>query len=148
MADRGRAWRWTNPVRRERECGTRHSSVTAMPMPVGRRGCTVGWRLTACRHGWSARRAPDGPIGQRLGTIFRDRDELPTSGNLGSTIRAALAESAALIVVCSPAAAQSRWVHSEIEAFQALGRSDRIASFIVDGEPGRTTAEAACFPPR
>ncbi len=89
---------------------------------------------------------PDGPIGQRLGTIFRDRDELPTSGNLGSTIRAALADSAALIVICSPAAARSPWVQSEIEAFQALGRSDRIASFIVDGEPGTSTAEAACFP--
>ena len=89
---------------------------------------------------------PDGPIGPRLGTIFRDRDELPTSGNLGSTIRAALADSAALIVVCSPAAARSPWVQSEIEAFQALGRSDRIASFIVDGEPGASTAEAACFP--
>ena len=90
---------------------------------------------------------PDGPIGQRLGTIFRDRDELPTSGNLGSTIRAALADSAALIVVCSPAAARSKWVQGEIEAFQALGRSDRIASFIVDGDPAASTAEAACFPP-
>ena len=25
---------------------------------------------------------PNGPIGPRLGTIFRDRDELPTSGDL------------------------------------------------------------------
>ncbi|MDB6164257.1 MAG: toll/interleukin receptor protein [Xanthomonadaceae bacterium] len=89
---------------------------------------------------------PDGPIGVRLGTVFRDRDELPTSGDLGATIRAALAESAALIVICSPAAAQSRWVHGEIEAFQALGRSDRIACFIVDGKPGSSEMEASCFP--
>jgi tetratricopeptide (TPR) repeat protein len=89
----------------------------------------------------------DGPIGARLGTIFRDRDELPTSDDLGTTIRAALAESAALIVICSPAAARSRWVHGEIEAFQALGRGDRIACFIVAGEPGATAMETACFPP-
>ena len=89
---------------------------------------------------------PYGPIGSRLGTVFRDRDELPTSGDLGTTIRAALADSAALILICSPAAAQSRWVHGEIEAFLALGRDDRIFCFIVAGEPGASTAEAACFP--
>ncbi|MFL6591249.1 MAG: toll/interleukin-1 receptor domain-containing protein, partial [Luteimonas sp.] len=89
---------------------------------------------------------PDGPIGPRLGTVFRDRDELPTSGDLGTTIRAALADSATLIVICSPAAAKSPWVHREIEAFQALGRGDRIACFIVEGEPGATEMEASCFP--
>jgi eukaryotic-like serine/threonine-protein kinase len=88
----------------------------------------------------------DGPIGARLGTIFRDRDELPTSDDLGSTIRAALAESAAMIVICSPSAARSRWVHGEVEAFQALGRGDRIACFIVAGKPGATDMEAVCFP--
>ena len=90
---------------------------------------------------------PNGPIGPRLGTIFRDRDELPTSGDLSTTIRAALAESAALIVVCSPAAAQSRWVRGEIEAFQALGHSERIACFIVAGEPAAADNASACFSP-
>ncbi|MFS8063174.1 MAG: TIR domain-containing protein [Luteimonas sp.] len=90
---------------------------------------------------------PNGPIGPRLGTIFRDRDELPTSGDLSTTIHAALAESAALIVVCSPSAAQSRWVRGEIEAFQSLGHGDRIACFIVAGEPGSTDNAAACFSP-
>jgi tetratricopeptide (TPR) repeat protein len=89
---------------------------------------------------------PDGPIGTRLGTIFRDRDELPTAGDLGATIRAALAESAALVVICSPTSARSPWVQAEIEAFRALGRGDRIACFIVDGEPG-AGAEGCCFAP-
>ena len=89
---------------------------------------------------------PDGPIASRLGTIFRDRDELPTAGDLGTTIRAALADSAALILICSPAAAKSPWVHREIEAFKALGRGDRIACFIVDGKPDATEMESACFP--
>ena len=87
---------------------------------------------------------PEGPIGPRLGTVFRDRDELPTAGDLGTTIRAALAESAALVVICSPASARSPWVQAEIEAFRALGRGDRIACFIVDGEPG-ADAERCCF---
>ena len=43
-----------------------------------------------------------GRIGPRLGKMFRDRDELPTAGHLGDTIRAALADSEALIVICSP----------------------------------------------
>jgi tetratricopeptide (TPR) repeat protein len=89
---------------------------------------------------------PDGPIGPRLGTIFRDRDELPTAGDLGTTIRAALADSAALILICSPAAAKSPWVHREVEAFRALGHGDRIACFIVDGKPGATEIDSACFP--
>ena len=88
---------------------------------------------------------PDGPIGARLGTIFRDRDELPTAGDLGTTIRAALAESAALIVICSPASARSPWVQAEIEAFRALDRGDRIFCFIVDGDPG--TQGQGCFAP-
>ena len=90
---------------------------------------------------------PDGPIGPRLGTIFRDRDELPTAGDLGTTIRAALAESAALVVVCSPASARSPWVQAEIEAFRALGRGDRIGCFIVDGEPAPDAPERGCFAP-
>jgi tetratricopeptide (TPR) repeat protein len=88
-----------------------------------------------------------GEIGKRLGTFFRDRDELPSSGDLGTTIRAALGESAALIVVCSPAAAQSRWVNAEVEAFRASGRGDRVLCFVVAGEPGSADPARQCFPP-
>ena len=88
-----------------------------------------------------------GEIGPRLGTFFRDRDELPSSGDLGATIREALDDSAALIVLCSPAAARSRWVNAEIEAFHAGGRSDRVLCFVVGGEPGSTDPMLQCFPP-
>ena len=88
-----------------------------------------------------------GPVPARLGPVFRDRDELPTAGDLGSTITAALADSAALVVVCSPAAARSRWVNAEADAFRASGRGDRVFCFVVDGDPtGRDPAQA-CFPP-
>src|SRR3970282_1270142 len=58
-----------------------------------------------------------GVIGPTLGAFFRDREELTAAGDLGATIRAALAESDALVLVCSPAAARSRWVNAEIETF-------------------------------
>src|SRR5688572_13154120 len=92
-------------------------------------------------------RGTHGEIGARLGTFFRDRDELPSSGDLGSTIREALGESAALIVVCSPAAAQSRWVNAEVEAFRASGRGDRVLCFVIAGEPGSSDPAQQCFPP-
>jgi len=88
-----------------------------------------------------------GIIGRRLGTFFRDRDELPSAGDLGATIRAALADSDALVVIGSPAAAQSRWVDAEIEAFQAQGRGDRVLCFVVDGVPGSTDIGQNCFSP-
>jgi len=92
-------------------------------------------------------RGTHGEIGARLGTFFRDRDELPSSGDLGNTIREALGESAALIVVCSPAAAQSRWVNAEVEAFRARGRGDQVLCFVVAGEPGGADPAQQCFPP-
>src|SRR5688500_13990161 len=87
------------------------------------------------------------PIERRLGKFFLDRDELPSSGDLGATIHAALADAQALIVVCSPAAAGSGVVKAEIAAFRASGRGDRIYSFVVAGDPGSRDAALSCFPP-
>lgn len=84
-------------------------------------------------------------IPRRLTPIFRDREELPSSASLSDAINAALAESKAMIVVCSPSAAASRWVNEEIRAFRALGRSDRIFAVIADGEPNADD-ESNCFP--
>lgn len=88
-----------------------------------------------------------GVIERRLGTFFRDRDELPSAGDLGVTIREALTDSEALIVIGSPAAAQSRWVNAEVEAFQASGRGDRVLCFVVGGVPGSGDPAQECFPP-
>ena len=88
-----------------------------------------------------------GVIGPRLGIVFRDREELPTAGDLGATIRTALADSAALIVICSPAAARSRWVNAEVEAFHAGDRGDRVLCFVVAGVPGSHDPAQQCFPP-
>jgi hypothetical protein len=88
----------------------------------------------------------DGPIPQRLFPVFRDRDELNTAASLSASIQEALAQSANLIVLCSPAAVQSQWVNQEILLFKKLGRADRIHALIVDGEASAGSGEA-CFPP-
>ncbi|QIL19977.1 toll/interleukin-1 receptor domain-containing protein [Thermomonas sp. HDW16] len=87
-----------------------------------------------------------GPLPERLSPIFRDRDDLPSAGQLGPQIQAALENSEALVVVCSPNAAQSTYVDAEILTFKRLGRGDRIYAFIVDGEPNSGDANE-CFPP-
>lgn len=92
------------------------------------------------------RQTPLGPVPQRLAPVFRDREELASAHDLGGRVLEALAQSQALIVVCSPQAAASRWVNEEILAFQALGRSERIFCLIVDGEP-RSGDARECFPP-
>lgn len=91
-----------------------------------------------------------GQVPKRLYPIFRDREELPTSANLGSVISRALETSRYLVVICSPRSAASQWVNQEILAFKALGKADRVLALIVDGEPnasGKPGQEALeCFP--
>ena len=87
-----------------------------------------------------------GPIPARLIPIFRDRDELPSAPDLTGRIKEALRDSENLIVICSPRAAKSRYVDQEIESFKRLGRSGRIFSIIVDGDPNAEDPEANCFP--
>ncbi len=90
-----------------------------------------------------------GVIPKRLTPIFRDRDELASANDLGRKVNEAVAQSANLIVICSPRSAASRWVDEEVLAFKRLGRSERIFCLIVDGEPnaselpGRAAKE--CF---
>ena len=92
------------------------------------------------------RRTGAGTVTRRLAPIFRDRDELASSADLGGKVTQALRQSANLIVICSPAAAASRWVNEEIRAFRQLGRSERIFCLLVDGEPG-AGPDHDCFPP-
>ncbi|MBT2144665.1 MULTISPECIES: toll/interleukin-1 receptor domain-containing protein [unclassified Rhodanobacter] len=92
-----------------------------------------------------------GEIPARLAPIFRDRDELASATDLGRKVNEALAQSASLLVICSPNSATSHWVNEEVLAFKRLGRSERIFCLIVDGEPdaselpGRAAEE--CFAP-
>ena len=53
------------------------------------------------------RPAPWGELGPRLPSVFRDRDELATSSDLAAAVKEALADSAFLIVICSPNSART-----------------------------------------
>jgi hypothetical protein len=92
-----------------------------------------------------------GVVPQRLTPIFRDRDELASATDLGRKVNEALAQSANLIVICSPRSATSPWVNTEVLAFKRLGLSDRIFCLIVDGEPNTTDPSdreaEECFAP-
>lgn len=85
-----------------------------------------------------------GVVPERIAPVFRDREDLATATSLGETLTRALEQSASQIVICSPAAARSRWVNEEVLTFKRLGRSHRIFCLIVGGVPG--DAQGECFP--
>ena len=70
-----------------------------------------------------------------LGQIFRDREDLAAAPSLSDAIHAAIAEAEALIVICSPDAAASRWVSEEIALFRSLHPGKPILAAVVCGEP-------------
>src|SRR5581483_11221932 len=94
------------------------------------------------------RTSQDGPLPKRLYPIFRDREELPASTDLGANIKKCLQQSRYLIVICSPSSAKSAWVNEEVRFFQSLGREDRIFSVIVAGEPNASPSASTseCLP--
>lgn len=94
---------------------------------------------------------PNGRIGKHLGKCFRDRVDLGAHHDLGAEIREALDHSAALIVLCSPQSAGSKYVEEEIRYFKSLGRVNQVFAAIIAGEPhaaGKPGLSAAdeCFP--
>ena len=96
---------------------------------------------------------PDGTtLGGSLRPVFRDRDELAGSSELGESLHRALRQSRYLIVICSPNAARSQWVEKEIEVFQSLHGPKNVLALIVDGEPNAISSSGfedhlECFPP-
>jgi tetratricopeptide (TPR) repeat protein len=91
------------------------------------------------------RSTPGGPAPPRFRPIFRDGTELAADPDLVAQIESALRQSAYLIVICSPHAAQSHWVDEEISRFRELHGEARILSVIVEGSPEGDHQN--CFPP-
>lgn len=87
-----------------------------------------------------------GAIPRRLYPVFRDRDELAGSADLGESLRTALAAARCLIVICSPAAARSHWVNEEVRLFKSLYGEQRVFCLVVEGEL-RAGSEHDCLPP-
>jgi len=71
---------------------------------------------------------------KKLKKLFRDREELPLSSNLGDDIHAALKGSEWLICLCSPDYVDSSWCREEIAYFISLGRRDHILTVLVNGK--------------
>ena len=96
--------------------------------------------------------SPDGVVPARVFPIFRDREELAVSADLGANINEALRQSRYLVVICSPRSAKSPWVNQEILNFKRLGRADRLLALIVEGEPYASdgkpgfSVDDECFP--
>ena len=82
---------------------------------------------------------------QNIRPVFKDTSEL-AAGVLAEEIREALDCSKFLIVICSPRAAQSKWVGKEVQTFIDMGRSDKIIPFIIGGSPFSDNPEEECFP--
>jgi tetratricopeptide (TPR) repeat protein len=96
-------------------------------------------------HRLVGRPTPAGPAPKYLRPIFRDRTDMAVDADLAARVDKALADSAYLIVVCSPHAAQSRWVEREIKLFRTTHHASRVLSVIVAGDPEHV--EDNCFPP-
>jgi tetratricopeptide (TPR) repeat protein len=93
----------------------------------------------------------NGVVPRRLTPIFRDEQDLSAGGDLAEEIKAALAASQFLIVLCSPTAATSRWTNAEVESFKRTRPEGCVLAAVAAGEPfasdipGREDEE--CFPP-
>jgi len=90
-----------------------------------------------------------GVVPRRIFPVFRDRDELPTSADLGANLHSALSNARYLVVVCSPRSAKSIWVNAEVEYFKKIHGNSNVLCLIVGGTPGGTGdgEDAECFCP-
>ncbi|MDP3907706.1 toll/interleukin-1 receptor domain-containing protein [Novosphingobium sp.] len=85
--------------------------------------------------------SPDAQGSVRLAPVFIDRAELAAGPDLSAQVREALSQSAALVVIASPAARTSRWVDQEIQLFRTLNPAAPILTALIAGSPD------AAFPP-
>jgi hypothetical protein len=91
------------------------------------------------------RKTSAGEVPRTLRPIFRDRDDFAGGSSLREATLRAIEASEFLLVICSPNSAASKYVNEEVRLFKAMGRSSRVISVIVDGEPNDPARE--CFPP-
>jgi tetratricopeptide (TPR) repeat protein len=93
---------------------------------------------------------PIGEVPRRLTPIFRDREELSASPDVGTALTDALRKSMFLVVICSPSGARSHWVHEEILSFKRMHGEGRVLALVVDGTPNASDHDPdspdECFP--
>ena len=96
-------------------------------------------------HDLVGRLTSTGAIPKALRPIFRDRNDFDAGTSLGEQTRAALDDSAALILLASPRSANSEYANEEVRLFKAHHPARPVIPLIIDGEPDG--GENECFPP-
>jgi TIR domain len=91
------------------------------------------------------RKEYEGQVPDKIRPVFLDKTDIGL-GSLKTNLTKELADSRYLIVICSPDAAQSEWVNTEVEHFISMGREDMIVPFIVAGSPVPEGAAVQCYP--
>ncbi len=94
-------------------------------------------------HSIAGKLTANGVVPRRLTPIFRDQQDLSAGGDLAQEIKAALAASQFLVVLCSPTAAKSRWTNQEIECFKRTRPEGCVLAAVVAGEPFASDIPAA-----
>ena len=85
-----------------------------------------------------------GPVPASLDSLYRYGDDDKELKALTEPAVAALADSAFLVVLCSPAGAKCDYVNEAIRRFKLMGRGDRLIPVIIAGKPWDVSDE--CFP--
>jgi len=112
----------------------------------------AAWLQTAIENYAVPRRLREEKTGRRVTLkrcrpIFRDRTEANADPNLEGLLHEALDRSKYLIVLCSPACAQSIWCGDEIRHFRQTTDDKRVLCLIVDGDPNETSEAMRAYPP-
>ncbi len=87
----------------------------------------------------------NGTVPARLFPIFRDRDDLAATTHMTDAILDAVRDSEFMIVICTPASAQSKLVNREIQEFKRLNGNRNILCLIADGTPFAEDPAQECF---
>lgn len=102
-------------------------------------------------HSLAGKLTANGVVPRRLSPVFRDQQDLSAGADLAEEIKAALAASQFLIVLCSPTAAKSRWTNQEIESFKRTRPEGCVLAAVASGEPFASDLpgheDEECFPP-
>jgi tetratricopeptide (TPR) repeat protein len=86
-----------------------------------------------------------GPVPEALRPIFRNRRDFFTRPSLGAATVAALADSAALIILASPHSVRSKYVNEQVRLFKLRHPERPVIVLIVEGTPD--DPEKRSFPP-
>ncbi len=85
-------------------------------------------------------------IPKNIKPLFCYLNDIHHSEELMQELQLRMEQSQYLIVLCSPNAAQSKYINAGIEYFISLGRRDKIIPVIISGEPYSQNKDSECFP--